>query len=167
MPSRAKTGTGESEADRTMIPDKKIKAYDGSDVPANKSRHDVEYMLEKQGTKNFAWKKEDPQNTYLLFQVETEGQKLTFKVTVPFIEKVDRTSPTWSRKNVYDEVRSYRFFFHIFKSMLLNTQIGMSMQEVFGNYLVVGQLPNGDPMSVNDKICEMIATNKVPQLTTL
>lgn len=150
-----------------MKPDKKIKAYLNSDVPATKSRHDVEYMLEKHGIKNFAWKKENPQQSYLLFQTETNNQKLTFKVSVPFIEKEDKSTPSWSRKNIYDEIRSYRFFFHIFKSMLLNTEIGMSMQEVFGNYLVVGQLPDGTPMSVSDKITEMIATNKVPSLVNL
>jgi len=150
-----------------MIPGKKVTAYATSAVTPEKSRHDVEYMLDKQGVKIYLWKKDDPQNTYLIFQVVENEQKLAFKVNVPFIEKETKDpSASWRKITVFDEQRSYRFFFHIFKSMLLNTQIGMSLQQVFGNYLVVGSLPDGTPLSVSDKVSEMIANKQVPTLPT-
>ncbi len=146
-----------------MIPT--VKAYQDTGVPGNKTRFDVESMLEKHyGVTLTAWKREDPKNTYFAFQYKSENMEkpLTYKVQVPFIEKMSGRG--FDRKAVYDEPRSYRFFFHIFKAMFLNTQIGMSFEETFSSYLVVGALPDGTPINVQEKILERISVGKVPAL---
>ena len=151
-----------------MIPD--VKAYEGTDVSANKTRFEVEEMLEKNfGVTLTAWKREDPENTYFAFQHKSEGvaKPLTYKVQVPFIEK-NRRAVKGNRYSElvagYDEPRSYRFFFHILKSMMLNAQIGMTFEETFSSYLVVGALPDGTPKTVQEVLLERIAEGKAPAL---
>ncbi len=146
-----------------MIPT--VKAYIDTEVAGNKTRFEVETMLEKHfGVTLTAWKREDHENTYFAFQYKSEGMEksLTYKVQVPFIEKM--AGRGFDRKAVYDEPRSYRFFFHIFKAMFLNTQIGMSFEETFSSYLVVGALPDGTPVNVQEKILERISDGKIPAL---
>jgi len=116
-----------------------------------------------------AWKREDPENTYFAFQHKSDGvdKPLTYKVQIPFIEKVVKENPHnrfSNKKNIYDEPRAYRFFYHILKSMMLNAQIGMTFEETFANYLVVGQLPDGTPKTVQEVILSKIADGKAPAL---
>jgi len=151
-----------------MIP--KVKAYEDTKVSANKTRFEVEEMLQKHfGVTLTAWKREDPEKTYFAFQYKSEAleKPLTYKVQVPFIEKKmrkeknNRYSPMVP---TYDEPRSYRFFFHIFKAMFLNTQIGMTLEETFSSYLVVGELADGTPVNVQEKILTKIASGTLPAL---
>ncbi len=151
-----------------MIPT--VKAYINTKASPNKTRFEVEDMLQR----NFnitltAWKREEPENTYFAFQHKSEGvdKPLTYKVQIPFIEKVVKENPHnrfSEKKNVYDEPRAYRFFYHILKSMMLNAQIGMTFEETFANYLVVGQLPDGTPKTVQEVILSKIAQGKAPAL---
>ena len=136
--------------------------YKDTRVDSPHSRADVEAMLEKQGVHNFAWKREDPENTYLMFEKKFKSmtKSLFYKVQVPFVEK----SQGKYKEPVYDEKRSYRFFFHIFKSMLLNEQIGMDFEMIFTNYLVIGKLPDGSPMTIQDKVSLALMDNKNPAL---
>lgn len=149
-----------------MIP--KTNIYTTSTVSPAHSRADVEELLEKFGCSNkFAWKRDDPNDSYLAFQrdVNIEGiekQSLTYKVSIPFIEKA--TGNKWNKVTKYDEIRSYRMLFHILKHMLLNTDVGMEFEQVFGNYMVVGQLPNGNPMNVQDRIGEALLQGRAPAL---
>jgi hypothetical protein len=149
-----------------MIP--KNNMYESSTITARHSRADVEELLEKFGcSNNFAWKRDDPQNSYLAFQrdVDVEGieqQPLTYKVSIPFIEK--NTGTRYNKKIVYNENRSYRILFHTLKHMLLNTEVGMTFEQVFGNYIVVGQLGDGTPISVQDKIAGALIQGRNPAL---
>lgn len=151
-----------------MIPS--VKAYLGTKTSPNKTRFEVEDMLEKNfGITLTAWKREDPQNTYFAFQHKSEGieKALTYKVQIPFIEKNERAVKNNRYSDiiaVYDEPRSYRFFYHILKSMMLNAQIGMTFEETFSSYLVVGQLPDGTPKNVQEVLMEKIALGKTPAL---
>jgi len=148
-----------------MIPT--IKAYLGTKTSSNKTRFEVEEMLQKHfGITMTAWKREEPENTYFAFQHKTEGQEkpLTYKVQIPFIEKSYKKNRYAKAEKIYDESRSYRFFYHILKSMMLNAEIGMTFEETFSNYLVVGQLPDGTPTNVQEVILEKIASGKVPAL---
>ncbi len=127
-------------------------------------------MLERNfGITLTAWKREDPENTYFAFQHKTAGitKPLTYKVQIPFIEKEVKENPHnrfSDKKNVYDEPRAYRFFYHILKAMMLNSQIGMTFEETFANYLVVGQLPDGTPKNVQEVLLERISEGKAPAL---
>lgn len=151
-----------------MIP--KVKAYEGTKTSANKTRFEVEEMLEKNfGVTLTAWKREDAKNTYFAFQHKSDGveKPLTYKVQVPFIEKAQRAQKgnRYSElTEVYDEPRSYRFFYHILKSMMLNAQIGMTFEETFSSYLVVGALPDGTPVNLQEKVLESISLGKTPAL---
>ena len=140
-----------------MIP--KTTLYDRSKVSPAHSRADIEELLDKFGVKKFAWKRDVPEDSFMMFQrIEDftgKNREVTYKVRIPFIE---------TTKENYDEVRSYRILFHILKAMLLNTDVGMEFEQVFGNYIIVGQLPNGDPMNVQDKIAMALVDNKIPQL---
>jgi len=135
--------------------------YKGTRVDGPHSRADVELMLENQGVHNFAWKRDDPENTYLMFEKKFKDmtKALFYKVQVPFVEKY---SP--QKQPIFDEKRSYRFFYHIFKSMLLNEQIGMDFEMIFTNYLVIGKLPDGSPMTIQDKVSLALMDNKNPAL---
>ena len=151
-----------------MIP--KVKAYLGTPVSSNRTRFETEEMLEKKfNVKTTIWKKEDPQNTWFGFQYTPEGapQPITYKIQVPFIEK-ERRAEKGNRYSkmvtTYDEERSYRFFYHILKAMMLNTEIGMNFEQIMANYMVVGKLGDGTPVNVMDKVNELIID---PQRTTL
>ena len=145
-----------------MIPD--TKAYNTTKVTPPHSRADVEEMLEKYGVHNFAWKRDDPEQTYLLFEKKFKDMQkpLYYKVQVPFVEKYQGQG--YSKTKVYDEARSYRFFYHIFKSMLLNHDIGMEFEMIFSNYLVIGKLPDGTPQTIQDKVAISLLENKDPAL---
>ena len=137
----------------------KSSLYDRSKVKPAHSRADIEELLDKFGVKKFAWKRDDPQFSFMMFQrVETftgNNREVTYKITIPFIE---------NKHDEYDEIRSYRILFHILKAMLLNTDVGMEFEQVFGNYIIVGQLENGDPMNVQDKIAKALIDDKIPKL---
>lgn len=143
-----------------LIP--KVKAYIDTPVSSNRTRFETEEMLEKKfNIKTTIWKKEDPQNTWFGFQYTPKDatEPITYKIQVPFIEKERREQKgnRYSKKIVeYDEKRSYRFFFHILKAMMLNTEIGMNFEQIMANYMVVGQLGDGTPINVLDKVNEMI-----------
>lgn len=136
--------------------------YKTTTVDSAHSRADVETMLEKHDVRNFAWKRDNPELTYLLFEKKFGDmeKKLLYKVQVPFVEK----SQGKYKESVYDEKRAYRFFFHIFKSMLLNYDIGMEFEMIFSNFLVIGQLPDGTPMTIQDKVGAALVENKNPAL---
>jgi len=151
-----------------MIPT--VHAYEGTKTSPNKTRFEVEDMLEKHfGITLTAWKREDPENTYFAFQHKSDRieKPLTYKIQIPFIEKKQH-SERHNRYSdvvpVYDEPRSYRFFYHILKSMMLNAQIGMTFEETFSSYLVVGALPDGTPKNVQEVLLEKIAIGKNPAL---
>ena len=148
-----------------MIPATNL--YKNSKVKPPHSRAEVEILLEKFGVKKFGWKRDVPENSFLMFQ-KTEDfsgkdQEITYKVSIPFIEK-----PQGKYKEaVYDETRSYRIMFHVLKHLLLNTDVGMSFEQAFGNYIVVGQLPNKDPQNVQESIGEAVMGGKLPALPML
>lgn len=145
-----------------MIPDGN--SYKNTTVDPAHSRADVETMLEKHGVGNFMWKRDDHENTYLVFEKKfRQMQKaLLYKIQVPFIEK--ETGGKYSKTSEYDEKRSYRFFFHIFKALLLNEQIGMDFEMIFSNYMVIGKLPDGTPQSFQDKVGSALLEGKAPAL---
>jgi len=145
-----------------MIPTSNL--YLRSNVKPAHSRAEIEIPLEKFGVKKFAWKRDDDQTAFLMFQRQEDftghNREVTYKVTIPFIEK----SQGKYKEAIYDETRSYRILFHILKALLLNTDVGMAFEQVFGNYIVVGQLENGDPMNVQDKIGQALVDDKIPAL---
>ena len=145
-----------------MIPNTNL--YKSSKVLPAHSRADVEVLLEKFDVRKFAWKRDDPNYSYMMFARDEDftGEKhqVTYKVTIPFIEKTQGKY----KENVYDEVRSYRILFHVLKALLLNTDVGMSFEQSFGNYIVIGKLPDGSPMSVGDKIATTIVEKGLPAL---
>lgn len=147
-----------------MIPT--VNAYKGTPVSVNKTRFEVEEMLEKKfKVTRTIWKKDDPQNSYFGFEYQPkEGKPLVYKVQIPFIEK----RGAHDHKEIsYDDKRSYRFFFHIFKALMLNTDIGMNFEMMMSSYLVVGELVDGTPQNVMDKVSELVADpeRKVLMLT--
>ena len=152
-----------------MIP--KVNAYEDSSVSAKKTRFDIEELLEKKfKITRTIWRRDDPENTYFGFQYTPTGmdKPLTFKVQVPFIEKMQREQPKnrYSKQvAVYNEDRSYRFFYHIFKAMMLNTDIGMNLEQIMSSYLVVGQLADGTPVNVMDKVLEVVSDPERKALT--
>lgn len=137
-----------------MIPT--TRAYENSKVTPGRSRADVEDLLAKFNITNTMWKRDDPKLSYFVFQKPFEGiaEKIAYKVGVPFIEN----------KSGYNEVRSYRFFFHIFKAAMLNFDIGMEFEQIFGNYMVVGQLKDGTPESIQDRVVGQLLVGKHPAL---
>ena len=145
-----------------MIPDTNL--YKNSKVVPAHSRADVEVLLEKFGVRKFAWKRDDPQLSYMMFARDEDftGDKhqVTYKVTIPFIEKTQGKY----KESVYDEIRSYRILYHVLKALLLNTDVGMSFEQSFGNYIVIGKLPDGSPKSVGDQIATSIMDKGLPAL---
>ena len=147
-----------------MIPTTNL--YKSSKVTPAHSRADVEELLEKFNVKKFAWKRDDPETSFVMFQRQEEFtgkyKEVTYKVTIPFIEK--ESGNRYNKTREYDEIRSYRILFHILKHQLLNTDVGMEFEQVFGNYIVVGQLPDGTPLNVQDKIGQTIMDKGLPAL---
>jgi len=135
-------------------------AYDRSKVAPAFSRAEVEEFLSKWHITKTMWKRDDPLCTYFVFEKPYDGvkQALAYKVQVPHIEKKGRHGKE------YDETRSYRFFYHIFKAAMLNFDIGMEFEQIFGNYLIVEKLPDGTPISIQDKIHQNLGAGKQPAL---
>jgi len=142
-----------------MIP--KTRAYEASKVTPPLSRAEVEDLLSKFNITKTMWKRDDPQSSYFVFEKPYDGVKeaIAYKVGLPFIERKNRHG-----KTEYDEVRSYRFFFHIFKAAMLNFDIGMEFEQIFGNFMVVGKLPDGTPLSLQDKVSMALVQGKAPAL---
>lgn len=147
-----------------MIPS--IKAYLNSTVKRAKSQFQVEDMLEQFGIKNTIWRRNDPKDTWLAFEFQKEdGQKLVFKINVPFVEKEAADPDNRGEKViVYDEIRSFRFFYHIFKAQLQNTELGMEFDQMFLQYLVVDRMKDGTLITAHDQILQKIADKKIPAL---
>lgn len=151
-----------------MIP--KVHNYESSKVSAARTRFETEEMLEKKfGVKKTIWKRDDPQGTYFAFQytLKDNDKPLTYKIQVPFIEKMEyatKGNRFSKRISVYDEVRSYRFFYHILNAMMLNNEIGMNFEQIMASYLVVGTLPDGTPQNVLDKVTEITYSKDRPAL---
>lgn len=145
-----------------MIP--KTNLYKTSHVTPAHSRADIEELLEKFTVRKFAWKRDDPESSMLLFQRNEQftgkEREVTYKITILYVER----SQGKYKDAIYDEVRSYRILFHILKAMLLNTDVGMEFEQVFGNYIIVGQLPNGDPINVQDRIASALSDDKILKL---
>ena len=141
-----------------MIPT--TKSYATSRVTPAHSRAEVEDLLAKFHITKTMWKRDDPQLSYFVFEKPFDGVKdaIAYKVGLPFIEKKTRHGKE------FDEIRSYRFFFHIFKAAMLNFDIGMEFEQIFGNYMVVGKLPDGTPVSLMDKICKSLVEGNQPAL---
>lgn len=143
-----------------MIP--QTKAYSTTTVDPAHSRADVESMLDKFKITKTMWYKEQPENTFLVFERRYQGveKPLIYKVQVPFIEKkIGRYGEI-----EFDDKRSYRFFFHIFKALLLNSDIGMEFEQIFSNYLVIGKLPDGTPETIQDRVSQSLLSGKYPAL---
>jgi len=132
-------------------------AYDRSKVSPGHSRAEVEDMLSTWHITKTMWMRDDPLTTYFVFEKPFDGvkQALAYKVAVPYIQKNNKE---------YDETRSYRFFYHIFKAAMLNFDIGMEFEQIFGNYLIVDKLADGTPLSIQDKIHQNLVVGKVPAL---
>jgi len=143
-----------------MIPDGN--SYKNTTVDPAHSRADVETMLEKHGVGNFMWKRDDHENTYLVFEKKFQSMQkpLLYKIQVPFIEK----SQGKYKDPIFDEKRSYRFFYHIFKALLLNEQIGMNFEMIFSNYMVIGKLGDGTPETIQDRVGAALVNQKDPAL---
>jgi len=141
-----------------LIP--KTKAYATSKVTPAHSRAEVEDLLAKFNITKTMWKRDEPNNSYFVFEKPFDGvkQALAYKVGLPFIEKSIRGDIE------FDEIRSYRFFFHIFKAAMLNFDIGMEFEQIFGNFLVVDSLQDGTPISIQDKISQNLIEGKSPAL---
>lgn len=141
-----------------MIPT--TKAYATSKVTPAHSRAEVEDLLAKFHITKTMWKRDEPNNSYFVFEKPFDGvkQALAYKVGLPFIEKKIRDVVE------FDEIRSYRFFFHIFKAAMLNFDIGMEFEQIFGNFLVVDSLKDGTPLSIQDKISQNLIEGKSPAL---
>lgn len=143
-----------------MIP--KSKAYATSKVTPAHSRAEVEDLLAKFNITKTMWKRDEPNNSYFVFEKPFDGvkQALAYKVGLPFIEKQNKRERTVE----FDEIRSYRFFYHIFKAAMLNFDIGMEFEQIFGNFLVVDSLADGTPLSIQDKVSQNLIEGKSPAL---
>lgn len=138
-------------------------AYDRSKTLPAMSRAEVETLLSKFNITKTMWKRDDPADTFFVFEKPFDGiqQPLSYKVSVPHIEKKTKHG------REYDEVRAYRFFYHIFKACMMNFDIGMHFEQIFGNYLIVDSLKDGTPISVQDKIHKSLAAGHAPALVQL
>ena len=141
-----------------MIP--KSKAYSTSKVTPAHSRAEVEDLLAKFNITKTMWKRDEPNNSYFVFEKPFDGVKkaIAYKVGLPFIEKKTRGVVD------FDEIRSYRFFYHIFKAAMLNFDIGMEFEQIFGNFMVVDSLKDGTPLSIQDKIGQNLLEGNAPAL---
>ena len=141
-----------------MIPT--TKAYATSKVTPAHSRAEVEDLLSKFNITKTMWKRDEPQSSYFVFEKPFDGVKdaIAYKVGLPFIEKKTRHGKE------FDEIRSYRFFYHIFKAAMLNFDIGMEFEQIFGNFMVVDSLPDGTPLSIQDKIGQNLLEGNTPAL---
>jgi len=142
-----------------MILPKHIRAYERSGTSPETSRTEVEKFLLKFNVKTFMWNRDTPEKSYLLFKYKSKymPEPIAYKVTIPFIEK---------KNNIYDETRSYRFFWHIFKNCMLMGEIGMETEQIFRDFLVIGTHEDGTPMNLGEKHDQALVAGELKALTS-
>ena len=144
-----------------MILPKNITAYKDSSASPEHSRAEVERFLSKMGISTYMWNRDDETKAYLLFKYKSRYVKepIAYKVAVPFIEKYDP-----SKKPVFNEKRSYRFFWHIFKNCLLMGEIGMEIEQIFRDFLVIGKNEDGSPLTLGEKHDQALVAGELKAL---
>ena len=143
-----------------MIP--KTDIYKSSIIKPAHSRADIEELLEKFGVKKFMWQRDTAEDSALIF-AKTFGDltdPIVYKVTIPYIEK--ETGNRYNKVKSYDEIRSYRILFHVLKHMLLNTDVGMTFEQVFSAYTVVDKV-GVKLINVMDRMAQKLLSGQNPQ----
>ena len=143
-----------------MIPETTL--YASSTVTPSHSRADIEDVLEKFGVKKFMWQRETPEDSFLVFAKHFDGidDPIVYKVSIPFVEKM--TGPRSNKIKEYDEIRSYRILFYILKHLLLNTDVGMTFEQVFSSYTVVEHI-GGKFLNIMERMGQKLMEGKNPQ----
>lgn len=147
-----------------MILPKHITAYKGTDCTVEHSKAEVEKFLQKMGITTYLWNRDDPSKAYLLFKYKSKyhPEPIAYKISIPFIEKFDP-----SKKPIFDDRRSFRFFWHIFKNSLLMGEIGMEIEQIFRDFLVIGKNEDGTPMTLGEKHDLLLGSGNLPALTSV
>lgn len=128
-------------------------------VDSVKSQMDINKLLAKFGINEKRLTQQGKDNTFFEFIIHRiNGVSLLIKIKIPMIEKRTKSGI------VYDEPRSFRYFYHYLKALLSAKEAEMySIEEIFMAHIVM-PLPNGSTMTMGEQLLKSIDSGKVPAL---
>lgn len=140
-----------------MIP--KSNLYKNTSTDMVKSMIDVNKLLSKFGIIEKRLTQGQPDNSFFEFIIRrNEASSLLIRIKIPFIQARTRNGVE------YDEMRSYRYFYHYLKALLSAKEAEMySIEEIFMAHIVM-PLPNGQTITLGEQLNNQIASGHTPML---
>ena len=140
-----------------MIP--KSNLYRDTVVDSIKTMMEVNKLLAKFGITEKRITQQGPENSYFEFIIRREGDvSLLIKIKIPFIEKRTRTD------TIYDEPRSFRYFYHYLKALLSAKEAELySIEEIFMAHIVM-PLPDGKTITLGEQLTQSLESGTAPAL---
>jgi len=147
-----------------MIPTSNL--YSNTVVDSIKSQMEISKLLSKFNIYEKRLTQQGPTNSYFEFIIHKDNQvSLLIKIKIPFIEKeIKDPENKGSYITVYDEPRSFRYFYHYLKALLSAKEAEMySIEEIFMPHIVM-PLPNGSTITMGEQLVNSIAEGKAPMI---
>ena len=120
----------------------KISSYQYTDVTPEQSIREINEMLVKFEAGNIYWNQMNPDDSFILFEINEKGQRLIFKISIP-------------TKGMTSEAQSLRVLYYKIKSLLIDFELCSKVYEIFANNLVISW--NGSqPISIGESNSKMI-----------
>ena len=129
---------------------------------------EVQKLLTKFGITEKRLTQQGVDNSFFEFIIRKDAEtSLMIKIKIPFIEREER-----EKKNnryspmilVYDEERSFRYFYHYLKALLSAKEAEIySLEEIFLAYIVM-PLPNGQTITLGEQLTQQIEQGNTPAL---
>lgn len=140
-----------------MIP--KSNLYKNTVVDSVKTMIEVSKLLGKFGIVEKRLTQSGGDNSFFEFIIRKDNtSSLLIKIKIPFLEKENRTG------KVYDEPRSYRYFYHYLKALLSAKEAEMySLEEIFMAHIVM-PLPNGGTITLGEQMTKSLEHGTAPML---
>jgi len=144
-----------------MIPDSNL--YKSTKVNSIKTMMEVQKLLTKFGIVEKRLTQGTGDSSFFEFIIrKDEKTSLMIKIKIPFIEK--EVGSRYEKSIIYDEERSYRYFYHYLKALLSAKEAEIySLEEIFMAHIVM-PLPNGETITLGEQLTQQIESGNSPAL---
>ena len=144
-----------------MIPDSNL--YKNTQVNSIKTMMEVQKLLTKFSIVEKRLTQGTGDNSFFEFIIrKDEKTSLMIKIKIPFIEK--EIGQRYDKSVIYDEERSYRYFYHYLKALLSAKEAEIySLEEIFMAHIVM-PLPNGQTITLGEQLTKQLESGNTPML---
>lgn len=140
-----------------MIP--KSNLYQDTTVDSMKTMMDISKLLEKFEITEKRLTQSGSNGSFFEFIIKKDKTvNLLIKIKIPQIEKRTKNGI------IYDESRSYRYFYHYLKALLSAKEAEMySLEEIFMAHIVM-PLPDGSTITLGEQMVQSLSSGNAPML---